>query len=204
MAKVNAPLFSFSASGKIANALVYFGWKGLDVVRSYVVPTNPDTDAQKVQRAYVRAAVAKIHEFQAHDTFPLVALDIVAYSLWASIYPTPMTWFNRIVKMWIDQYRASPVKEYVIWTQGKTTPASKSLIVEVNAVENTPDSAEFYWGTTPTALIHKAAGVKAGGVYSYTIPTLAALTKYFWQCRPLTPVEGIGAYSGIYHGKTLA
>jgi len=41
MAKVNAPLFSFNASGKLANSLVYFAWKGLDVVRSYIVPANP-------------------------------------------------------------------------------------------------------------------------------------------------------------------
>jgi len=50
MAKVKMPLMSASASGKIANSLVYFTWKGLDVVRSYVVPSNPNTTSQQTQR----------------------------------------------------------------------------------------------------------------------------------------------------------
>ncbi|GAH49175.1 unnamed protein product, partial [marine sediment metagenome] len=33
MAKVRAPLMSFDARGKLANSLVYLGWKGLKTVR---------------------------------------------------------------------------------------------------------------------------------------------------------------------------
>src|SRR3989304_5419175 len=43
MAKLKAPLLSFGASGKLADTLVYFPWKGLAVVRSYVIPANPNT-----------------------------------------------------------------------------------------------------------------------------------------------------------------
>ena len=46
MAKVNGPLFSLSASGKIADAMVHFGWKGVNVVRQWVKPTNPKTADQ--------------------------------------------------------------------------------------------------------------------------------------------------------------
>jgi len=45
-AKVTGPLFSISASGKIADAMVYFSWKGLSVVREWKVPANPQTGAQ--------------------------------------------------------------------------------------------------------------------------------------------------------------
>jgi len=40
MAKVYGPLFSISASGKFADALVNFGWKGRNVVRQWIKPLN--------------------------------------------------------------------------------------------------------------------------------------------------------------------
>jgi len=41
MAKVKGPLFSLDARGKIADTLVYMGWKGLKTVRQYVNPFKP-------------------------------------------------------------------------------------------------------------------------------------------------------------------
>lgn len=41
MAKVSGPLYSMSASGKLADAMVYFGWKGINVVRQWLKPANP-------------------------------------------------------------------------------------------------------------------------------------------------------------------
>jgi hypothetical protein len=43
MAKVTGPLFSISASGKIADAMVHFPWKGLNVVRAWVKPVNRES-----------------------------------------------------------------------------------------------------------------------------------------------------------------
>ena len=102
MAKLRGPLFSLSASGAIAKTLVYFGWKGLKVVRQWVMPTNPDTDAQKIQRAYLTAAVAKIHAVMIQAAHALIADDKAAYAALASIFATPRTWFNQICKMWLD------------------------------------------------------------------------------------------------------
>lgn len=50
MAKLTGPLFSIDASGKIADALVYFPWKGRKVVRQWLKPTNPRDVDQKIQR----------------------------------------------------------------------------------------------------------------------------------------------------------
>lgn len=50
MARVTGPLFSLGASGQIANALVYADWKGLDYVRQYVIPENPNTANQQEVR----------------------------------------------------------------------------------------------------------------------------------------------------------
>lgn len=46
MAKVTGPLGSFSASGKLANSLVYFGHLGRNVVRRLVIPANPKSSGQ--------------------------------------------------------------------------------------------------------------------------------------------------------------
>jgi len=55
MAKVVMPLLSAEASGKIADTMVYFYWKGLNVVRRWVVPTNPRADDQKSIRTRLAA-----------------------------------------------------------------------------------------------------------------------------------------------------
>jgi len=46
MAKVTGPLFSIEARGKIADAMVHFPWKGLNVVRGWVKPANKQTADQ--------------------------------------------------------------------------------------------------------------------------------------------------------------
>ena len=41
MAKVDGPLLSLEARGKVADAIVFFPWKGRHVVRQWLKPTNP-------------------------------------------------------------------------------------------------------------------------------------------------------------------
>jgi len=56
MAKVTGPLFSLSASGKIGNIMVHFGWKGRNVVRQWLKPTNPQDQQQKEVRQALACA----------------------------------------------------------------------------------------------------------------------------------------------------
>lgn len=46
MAKVSGPLFSLEARGKIADAMVFFPWKGRHVVRQWLKPANPQSGTQ--------------------------------------------------------------------------------------------------------------------------------------------------------------
>lgn len=46
MAKVNGPLMSMSASGKIGDAIVFSVWKGVAYVRQFVIPANPKKTLQ--------------------------------------------------------------------------------------------------------------------------------------------------------------
>lgn len=55
MAKVVAPLQSFSASGKVGKALVFFSHLGRNVVRGLVTPANPQTGSQGMVRLFLGA-----------------------------------------------------------------------------------------------------------------------------------------------------
>ena len=50
MAKVDGPLFSLEAKGKIGDAIVFFPWKGRHAVRRWLKPTNPRDVDQKIIR----------------------------------------------------------------------------------------------------------------------------------------------------------
>jgi hypothetical protein len=50
MAKTTAPLLSFGGSGQIAKTQVYSTWRGIKYARRYVVPANPNTEAQQQTR----------------------------------------------------------------------------------------------------------------------------------------------------------
>lgn len=50
MAKVNAPLLSFGASGTIAGTQTYSKWKGRPYARQRVTPANPNTAEQQLTR----------------------------------------------------------------------------------------------------------------------------------------------------------
>lgn len=53
MAKVTGPLMSVSASGTIAKTLTYGTWKGIQWVREWFIPANPNTDMQQnVRQAF--------------------------------------------------------------------------------------------------------------------------------------------------------
>ncbi len=205
MAKVNAPLFSFNAAGKLANSLVYFGWKGLDVVRSYVVPANPKTAGQVTQRGYFTAAVAAIHAALALAANMLDAADKAAYSVLASTRATPRTWFNEIVKLWADVEVAGNTP--VIYTDGTISDAAHDsfdcILYLSEETGSTLAAGKFYFGTSKSALIHSvAATVNAGVSVTLVAEDLSAFltagVKYFMQFRPDVADGCEGAVSGIY------
>lgn len=205
MAKVNAPLFSFNASGSLAHALTYFGWKGLDVVRSWVKPSNPQSTGQTTQRGYFTAAVAKIHAVLAQATNPLDDDDKSAYAALASIRATPRTWFNEIVKLWADCEVAGDTPcIYSNGTISDPTNDSIDLVMYLNEeTGSTLAAGKFYFGTSKTALINsKAATVTPGTSVALTNEDCSAFLtageKYYVQFRPDSGDGCEGADSGIY------
>jgi hypothetical protein len=54
MVKLNGPMFSIDASGKLADAIVFSKWKGRNYARSLVTPSNPQSGGQVGMRRMLR------------------------------------------------------------------------------------------------------------------------------------------------------
>lgn len=201
MAKLKGPLFSLGASGALGEAVVYFPWKGLNVVREYVIPSNPKTIGQTTQRGYLTTMVDLVHSHQASDTHPLTAKDIIALALLGSTYPTPRTWFNQAVKDGIDQL-VKGLRE-ALFTSMVVTPGTDMLTVEIWSLGIPPTAGKFWYGPSKTALIHSVPSTPVGGSNAAEISELVTGTKYYLQFRPTEPAPILGTRSGIYYGVPL-
>jgi hypothetical protein len=203
MAVLTGPLMSLGARGKLASTLVFFPWKGLNVARQYVVPTNPRTALQTTQRGILSDAVDKVHAAQAAAANPLDEADKTAYSLLASLVKKSTTWFNQACKNYIDCVVAGNTG--TVFRDGGATPGSGELDCEIYSDEvdaTNITAAHIFWGTSPSALLesHAATVTSGSNKLDYTIPSLVAGVKYYFQFRVDTGENCEGAVSGIYHG----
>lgn len=105
MAKVVMPLLSAEASGKIANTMVFFYWKGLNVVRRWVVPGNPRSIGMKL----IRTRLAAMGKNLAAITTASPAGAIVAAI--KAVAPANMIWNAHFVAQTVDH-----VKTNAYWT----------------------------------------------------------------------------------------
>lgn len=94
MAKVVSPLLSFSASGSVGDSITYSKWKGVNVVKKYFIPSNPQTVTQVNVRTAMALSVAKWGEL------PQAQKD--AYDAGAS--GTNQSGFNLAVQRMMDAY----------------------------------------------------------------------------------------------------
>lgn len=200
MAKLKGPLFSLGASQQIGKALVYFPWKGLNVVREHVIPANPNTTGQQTQRGYLTDAVAAIHTAQGLTDHPLWALDIAAYALYGSTFPTPRTWFNTIVKNWLDQH-VDGLKGGIFY-HAFITPGVDLVYVRMwmagDSVNGITAGAIWY-GTSKTALVNSISCTGAELVAGKDVVGLTTGVRYYFQYRPTVHADWLGVRSGIYY-----
>ncbi len=95
MAKVISPLFSFEASGKIADAMVFFTWKGRNVVRKWTIPTNP----MSADQGDIRLKLLSI----AKGLKPAVLTANLVTAL-KDVTPSGQIWNAYIIKSIMDQF----------------------------------------------------------------------------------------------------
>jgi len=100
MAKVTGPLFSMSASGKLGDAMVFFGWKGLNVVRQWVIPTNKMSDNQGDQRIYLGGCGRACGEVRPTSDFAQQLIDL-------KLVVAPQTKQSYLVSYIINHYLGS-------------------------------------------------------------------------------------------------
>lgn len=193
MAKVKGPLFSLSASGQIAKTLVYGDWKGIDVVRKYVIPANPNTAGQQAQRAIFAAAVEDWH------TDGFTAIDVVAWNLYALAQKVAASGFNMLVKLKIACAVAAltwiPLVECLVTAIGAAG-------AQINITGTVGSTIKLYWGTSKTSMFNEEAMVDTAGDYEVTLAACLASTKYYFYIVD-TDVAGT-ARTGIYTFTTTA
>jgi len=76
MAKTQGPLYSLSASGAIGKAMVFFGWKGNNVVRKWLKPANPKSANQGNQRTMLAGTGRGVGEIRPDSSFAQQLIDL--------------------------------------------------------------------------------------------------------------------------------
>jgi len=95
MAKVISPLFSFEASGKIADSMVFFTWKGRNVVRKWTIPTNPMSEDQGAIRLKLLSSAKGLKPALLTAGFVTGTKDKT---------PAGMIWNAQLIKVIMDQF----------------------------------------------------------------------------------------------------
>jgi hypothetical protein len=199
MAKPKAPLFGFGASGQLGKAIVFGNWKGIDVAREYVVPSNPQSAAQTTQRGYFTTAVDEWHD----ATNVLSATDKAAWNRLAGVQSSARSGFNEFVRRYVDERVA-----------GGTGPGHFFGIANIALVHNAfkadiDDSlggvltVTLNVGSTKTFFSASSTDAQVGGLTSFAAfdtGFAAGTTVYYWF---EAGVSGVGTgykRSGLYTG----
>lgn len=193
MAKLIAPLFSFSARGQLAKTLVYSGWKGIDDVRSYVIPANPQSADQQTQRSYFTDGVDAWH-----DT-GLVADDVTAWNRYASTLPRPQSGFNAFVAAVIGLRQAGiSLANLAMGFNGGIADSGVGQVDMTIEEDGSAVSVSFEWGYSPTSLINTAAGVEAANVWTAANVAVNSGVIVYMRAVLSNVTPAVVGYSGIY------
>lgn len=193
MAKVTAPLFSLSASGQIAKTLVYMTWKGIDDVRQYVIPANPNTAGQQAQRGYLHNAVDAWHV----DGYTLA--DVAAWNLYALASKVAASGFNMFTRFYVLAKVA--VHTWVKLINCLITPIAATTATVVISVAS-DQTGILYLGTSKTSMLTQFTGVFSVNKYTFSLTGLVASTKYYFYIKNTLASED--ARTGIYSFTTTA
>lgn len=97
MAKVTGPLMSMSASGKLADSIVFFSWKGTNVVRQWLKPANPQSEDQGDRRIMLGGTGRAVGKIQPSKAFAQQLIDL-------GLIPGGQTKQSYLVKYILDHY----------------------------------------------------------------------------------------------------
>ncbi len=196
MAKLTGPFFSLKASGQLGKTLVAFPWKGLNCLRTYVIPANPKTSGQTTQRDYFTDSVTEWHGAAYND------LDVGAWNRLAGIAADIMSGFNRMIRSFINEAILGNTWErlYQAIVSG-VVAVGFDVSIKKTSGGNAPT---LYWGTSKTHMPNSLAMTDmTGDLWSATAGSLTANTLYYFYID----VGASGAdyaRTGIYSQRTTA
>lgn len=197
MAKTQAPLFGFGASGQLGKAIVFGKWKGIDVARKYVVPANPDTASQSTQRGYMTYAVAQWHDL----TNVLSGTDKAAWNRYAGVQPTPRSGFNQFASDIINERVLGGTPGHFFGATAPTLPHA-AFKDDIDDSLNGTLTVTIHLGNSKTFFPVTASDAQVGGLTSFSVfdTTFAAGTTVYWYFDAGTPganYKRSGLYSAI-------
>lgn len=199
MAKLKAPLLSLGAAGQLGKSLVFFGWKGIDAVREYVIPSNPKSTLQVAQRARLTLAVLNVHLAEAVAGHELSEVDKTAYALYGSTEKTPRTWFNQAVARYVIAQVNSEIQQ-LLGDATFTDPATTEITLVLYNYQQHTQAGRMYWGISKTALVNSQVCNGAGDEHTAVMTGFTKGVKYFFQFRPTKETDDrYVCRSGIYH-----
>ena len=161
MAKVDGPLLSIEARGKIADALVYFPWKGRHVVRQWLKPTNPQSTLQGYLRAAMKAVGKAIKQIVSKSQGG--ALDSKVYTLATSSVPAGLNWNAWLGQGYLDglqsagtfktasftadivAYSSLNTTDLAAWASNATTLGMADFAFEYGYTTNIPCGCQLYF-----------------------------------------------------------
>ena len=158
MAKVDGPLMSLEARGKIADAIVFFPWKGRHAVRQWLKPANPQKTLQGYVRAVLRAIGKEVKIIQCISKGNTV--DSKLYLANMSTCPAGMNW---------NAFHAAGVLKAFIVAGKFATTAFNAMLTAYTANNSTA-----LWDTAATAL----GLADYAFPYGYTTPIVAGCQLY--------------------------
>lgn len=193
MAQATAPLFAFGARGQLAKVLVYSNWKGIDTVRQYVTPANPNSAGQQTQRGYFGDAVDLWH------TLGLTATDTEAWNRYASTRPTPQSGFNAFVSSYIDlRVGGLSAAATAMGFNGDVVDSGAGQVDMTIEEDGSAVAVDFLWGYSPTSLINVAPASETANVWDAANVAVASGAIVYARARIEDGANNPIGWSGIY------
>ena len=163
MAKVNAPLLSFGASGQIGRSIVFSVWKGISTARQFVVPSNPNTTDQQAQRGLMTDIV------NAWRRPALTAALRTAWDLLASSKALAMSGFNLFTSNLVMLAAEDPDASYA--SAVASTVQDSVQISMINIVDgligDETGNFQIIYGSDPANMVASASAAIVTGSLSF-------------------------------------
>lgn len=187
MAKVIGPLMSMDARGKLADSLVFMGWRGVKDVRMWKKPSNPKTAAQLEIRGYFAQAATAYKSLSPADK-----------SAWGRVASgLALSGYNAFIKAIVNVLKASGTWALITGVEAEFTGGDS---MSVTGTTSDASLLRVEWGTRPgvyTGYADESTGRTEAGDFTISVNDLPANSTIYY--RVVTqPAASTTGQSGEY------